>query len=276
MNLYHIVVIRFSIRAKDKRYKQAYGSEENRESWFASRCDLFRATIHASLTRQSTAPLKVFVLFDEGDTELYKKYLNLSEGFYHPLFSKGDSGRQEVINYLKASGLANVALHRIDSDDLVSDVYFEKVGEAIRCAFRKGVNFKYVISAVGWKTNGVFLRKAFFNYSPFLAVFYREYNGEDVYAIRHGQVLRHPHIISSDSHWMQFIHGGNLANGFPADRWWHLFSIKYLSPKLFEWRTNLAVYSMFRQKFYSRLIRIDAGQSNFWPDKFVNIILNKN
>jgi len=269
MNISHIVIVRFSIRTSDSRHLQAYGSEEKREQWFAMRSRLFAETLYASLQQQSVPPLKVFLLMDEADEWLYAKYLNINDPRYMPIFSKGTACFGAVSDWIKNSKLSNLALSRIDSDDLIARNFLEEVGLSIESATSQGKFFKYVVSAMGWKTDGVRFRKLFFNYSPFLTLFCQKYSGENVYAIRHGQVYKQPHIVCHNSQWMQFIHGGNLSNGFPGEAWWQWFSMKYLTLSAFNLRVFLAAKIRLRQKFYSHIQPIGPEESRFWPNGFV-------
>ena len=147
-----------------------------------------------------------FLMMDEGDRDLYDRYLNLKEDFYRPLFSHAEQGHEEIKDALKTYDLKNIAISRVDSDDLIHCQYLEAVQDTIRTAVAKEMPFEYVVAALGYHTDGCRIKSAFFNYSPFITSFSPSDVGRSPYGFRHGDVLKHATLVCGQAQWMQFIH----------------------------------------------------------------------
>ena len=261
----HVVAIRFSVKVAKGWHTKAYGDEAQREAWFAMRSRLFLATLHSSLVMQTTKPDYVFLMMDEGDRDFYNRYLNLKEDFYRPLFSHAEQGHQEMKEALKTYDLKNIAISRVDSDDLIHCQYLEAVQKTIRTAVAHGVPFEYVVAARGYRTDGRRIKSAFFNYSPFITSFSPSYFERSPYGFRHGDVLKHATLVCGQAHWMQFIHGTNLANEMKAVTWWGRLTGHYRATASFERKSKVAEQTLRRQKFYSLE---SAVNESTWPAGF--------
>lgn len=265
ININHILIVRFSLKTREKWHLRACGEEEKRSEWFAMRAEIFRLTLHASLMIQKVKPRKIFILMDENDRPLYKQHLNLQESIYVPIFSPGDLGHKIVAQIILETGWRNLALSRIDSDDLVcSSGYFEEINKSIFSGLEAGVDFKYIVNANGLICNGRHLRRVFVNYSPFLTLYVDRYRGESVYAFPHGNVRDFPHLVSTGSRWMQYVHGTNIGNRLPVAKWFDVFLYRYVSLLSFDVKVIKASQQKRRRKFYSELIDC----SECWPSDF--------
>jgi len=262
--IHHVVAIRFSVKVAKGWHTKAYGEETRREAWFAMRSRLFLATLHASLVSQTRQPYKVFLMMDEGDRPLYDRYLSLAEPFYHPLFNQGSLGHSEMADLLEQSGLENIAISRIDSDDLIHTRYLESIQETIRSAVAQGLSFDYVVASLGYRTDGQRIKSAFFNYSPFITAFAPIYQRQNAYAFRHGDVLKKASLVCHTAYWMQFIHGGNLANQMKPVSWWDRLMGRSLSPLAFDKKVQMLGASRRRHKFYS----VESPVNQQWPAGF--------
>jgi hypothetical protein len=204
-------------------------------------------------------------MMDEGDRDLYDRYLNLKEDFYRPLFSHAEQGHEEIKDALKTYDLKNIAISRVDSDDLIHCQYLEAVQDTIRTAVAKEMPFEYVVAALGYHTDGCRIKSAFFNYSPFITSFSPSDVGRSPYGFRHGDVLKHATLVCGQAQWMQFIHGTNLANEMKAVTWWGRLTGHYRSAKSFQSKSKLAEQRLRRYKFYSLE---SAVNESTWPSGF--------
>jgi hypothetical protein len=262
--IHHIVGVRFSIKNKAGWHTRAYGDESAREAWFAMRARLFLSTLHASLLSQTCPPHKVFLMMDEADRGFYDRYLDLKESFYHPLFNVADAGHDEMAHVLSQSRLNNLAISRIDSDDLIHSGYLAAINQTICDGLSLGKKFDYVVAARGYRTDGHRIKSAFFNYSPFITVFADVFQGQTPYGFRHGDVLKHATLVCGQAHWMQFIHGGNLANQMKPVTWWDRLMGRSLSPLAFDKKVQALNASRRRHKFYS----VESPVNQQWPAGF--------
>jgi hypothetical protein len=201
---------------------------------------------------------------DEGDRDFYNRYLNLKEDFYRPLFSHAEQGHQEMKAALKTYDLKNIAISRVDSDDLIHCQFLEAVQDTVRTAVAQGVPFEYVVAARGYRTDGRRIKSAFFNYSPFITSFSPSDFEQSPYGFRHGDVLKHATLVCGQAHWMQFIHGTNLANEMKAVTWWDRLMGRSLSPMAFDKKVQTLGASRRRQKFYS----VESPVNQQWPAGF--------
>ena len=259
------MAVRFSIKNKVGWHTRAYGDESAREAWFAMRARLFLSTLHASLLSQTCLPHKVFLMMDEADRAFYDRYLDLKESFYHPLFNVADAGHAEMAHVLSQGHLNNLAISRIDSDDLIHGGYLAAINQTIRDGLVLGKKFDYVVAARGYRTDGQRIKSAFFNYSPFITVFADDFQGQTPYGFRHGDVLKHATLVCGQAHWMQFIHGTNLANEMKAVKWWGRLTGHYRSAESFERKSKSAEQTLRRYQFYSLE---SAVNENTWPSGF--------
>jgi hypothetical protein len=208
INLY--VVTRFSLRFEDWM-RRAYGQETERANWFAMRARLFKACVVASMQQQTVAPRRVFVLMDVGDVDLWHQHLSLPTP-YVPVFVRAEESSGEVARRIAADRTKNVVISRLDSDDAIDRRYVEKITDAARDFWRLGTPKAYMVACDGYVTDLKQIQQIYFNCSPFISVYVRRYNGENIYDGEHTQILdRQPRMIET-ARWMQVIHGSNIAN----------------------------------------------------------------
>src|SRR5574343_759529 len=125
----NIVVVRFSVRVRAWK-NRLFFNEKSRESWFKYRADLYAHTLGRSLDLQSQRPVRVYLLMDQGDRPLCEKYFQ--EQNFTPIFSD-NAHFQEIANDLRRLGIVNnVAMTRIDWDEIVWGFYFEKIKRKIQ------------------------------------------------------------------------------------------------------------------------------------------------
>jgi hypothetical protein len=205
-----------------------------------------------------------FLMMDEADRGFYDRYLDLKESFYHPLFNVADAGHDEMAHVLSQSRLNNLAISRIDSDDLIHSGYLAAITQTICDGLSLSKKFDYVVAARGYRTDGHRITSAFFNYSPFITVFADVFQGQTPYGFRHGDVLKHATLVCGQAHWMQFIHGGNLANQMKPVTWWDRLMGRSLSPLAFDKKVQALNASCRRHKFYS----VESSVNQQWPAGF--------
>lgn len=210
--IHHIVVVRFSLRV-DAWKRRIFFNEKTRESWFAYRAELYRQTLGASINAQTEKPTRVFLLMDSADRALQQKYL--PHGTFIPLFTSFEGATRAVASALEQDGLTeNIAMTRIDSDDLVERTYFEKLNRLLGDLVAQGKAEALVLTCKGYRSNFNDIQPLYHNKSPFITLFRRKYAGETVYYFDHTTVGDHEHIKDASAEWMQVVHGTNVANGF--------------------------------------------------------------
>ena len=207
------VVIRFSLRI-EAWAKQAYGEEANRQAWFAYRARIFNEGLLTCLERQTEPGAVAYLLMDDSDRSQYETHIRKS-GLLRPIFAGTSHPASGLVaeDILK-SGAQDVAISRIDSDDLVSVFYIEAINRAIRSAIARDQGFDYVIAPHGYRTDMRRIEDFHHERSPFLTLFTPVYDGRNVYALNHWDVLAQPHILCDEARWVQIIHDSNLANTF--------------------------------------------------------------
>lgn len=209
--IHNVIVVRFSLRVRAWR-RRIFFDDRTRESWFKFRAELYRQTLGRSLSAQTERPSCIYLLMDAGDRSLCEKYLQGLE--FVPIYVGGMHERS-VAEDLEAKGIVdNVALTRIDSDDIVAKNYLEKLNKKIRETMTPGGDGGLVITCAGYRTNFVQVQSAFHCAPPFITLFRTRYRGENVYSHDHREITEKPHVKDTDAEWMQVIHGTNVSNGF--------------------------------------------------------------
>jgi hypothetical protein len=214
MKLINIVVVRFSVRLKPEVCASVYGSEKNRDKWLAYRFDLFNKTIKKSLQRQTVMPEKVYLLMDDSDRNFYESEIHL-DPLFTPIFAKGNH-LALVEKDLSEKYKKNIAVSRIDSDDLISDNYFEAVNASIIKACKSNFDLKCVIVCRGFRTNGKKIQDLYFNCSPFLTEYLPNFKQLRLLRMNHRKAIEEKFVLNNEARFMQFLHY-NLANRFAYD-----------------------------------------------------------
>jgi hypothetical protein len=212
----NIVIVRFSVRMSSDWLIQAYGEEANRAGWIAKRAGLFRETLYRSLKSQTVPPRIVLLLMDEGDRDAYKLYLDFDPALIKPLFVKWGNHLGPMTEAIAQIAQENIALSRIDSDDMVAQSYFESINFAIARTQAQRCSFEYVMAPRGYRFNGDLVQECYYYGSPFLTQFISRYHGEDIYGFQHEWVVEKKFVVSNRARWMQIVHGNNIANSLTS------------------------------------------------------------
>ena len=134
MTISNFFVIRLSLKTPHPEFGWNFVPLEgkDREEWFKIRVELFKDCYRA-LKSQSHPISGIFLLLHTDDVKLYEKYC----GFLHnddsfiPLFldaSDNSYGEQKIYDQIHAWGYSeNVALCKVDSDDILSKTYTENM-----------------------------------------------------------------------------------------------------------------------------------------------------
>jgi len=208
----NVVIVRFSLKLSKEWQKQAYGSEERRSRWFAYRMYLFNEFLAPALRNQTVKSVENFVLMDAEDKNDYQKFEHLISDIATPIFSINQNHFWQVSENIKKAGYANVALSRIDSDDIILNNYFEEVNRSISIATEQNIPFTHIVSTQGYRVTREQWQKIYYNCSPFLTWYVGQFHGENVYDINHEKVIDKLHIQSELSRWIQIIHTTNIGN----------------------------------------------------------------
>jgi hypothetical protein len=208
----NIVIVRFSLKLNKAWQIQAYGSDENRSKWFAYRMSLFNEFLAPALRNQTVKSVENFVLMDADDKNDYQKSEHLISDIVTPIFSTNNNHFRQVSEHIKKVGYVNVALSRIDSDDIVLNNYFEEVNRSIRSATEQNIPFTYVVSTRGYRATREQWQNIYYNCSPFLTRFVAQFNGENIYDISHETIIDKLHIKCELAKWIQIIHTNNIGN----------------------------------------------------------------
>lgn len=211
LGIQNIVVTRFSLRVAGWRH-QIYFDERGRDAWFEYRAMLYKRTLGESLSVQTVKPAKVYLLMDTGDRALAARHF--PEMNFMPIFSLHGDYRRQIAADLERQGLVdNIAMSRIDSDDIIARNYFEKLNACILDSLRSGEPSELFVACKGYRTNFVDVQPMYYHNGPFITRFCSKYAGETPY-FQHETLGQHAHVKDASAEWMQVIHGTNLANGF--------------------------------------------------------------
>lgn len=214
MKIHNFVVARFSIRMFTAWEQKVYGDESNRENWFSSRSAIFRDTLYKSLRLQTVKPLRVFLLMDDTDRPFWEKYLDQKDSMLQPIFAPPKLGFQEVGDRIFEESRENVAISRIDSDDIVACNYLEEVNRAMTEAIVTNRKFDYVVATRGYRSDYKSVMEIYYRCSPFVTMFKSKYNRENIYSMNHERAVEFDHISNSTARWIQVLHGNNVGNAF--------------------------------------------------------------
>lgn len=207
------LITRFSLRIQDWATR-AYGDEVNREAWFASRASMFLEGLFASVRAQTKPVLGHLLLMDSGDVRLFEKYLDVGPPLV-PLFSTNAESHPRACEYLSTRGnTENLAISRVDSDDLVAFDYVERVSRCISVGLSKQLAFNFVVASDGFVTDFEQIQTVHHPTSPFLTQFSRRWSGERLFGFSHREIGQKPHIVCQEARWMICLHGSNLMNAF--------------------------------------------------------------
>lgn len=210
-DIVNVVVVRFSLRV-DAWKRRMFFNEYGREPWFRYRAMLYRNTLGPSIKAQTVKPVRIYLLMDDGDRALAQQYLT---GIDHtPIFASSGNQHELVARDLEIEGLTNnVAMSRIDSDDIVERRYFEKLNRRICGLLNEGHCPELIAACRGYRSNFSQIQPMYYHNGPFITRFCRRYGGESPY-FHHKTIEQYVHVKDNESEWMQVIHGTNVANGF--------------------------------------------------------------
>ncbi len=211
-NIKNVVVVRFSLRVPAWR-KKIFFNDKNRDAWFKFRSELYKQTLGLSIKSQTKQADRVYLLMDENDGDLYAKYLE--DSYISPIFSKDSNHNWQVGEDLVRSGLCeNIAMSRIDSDDIIARDYFEKINTQISELVNQGQTVEYLVACTGYRSDFSQAQPIHYIGGPFITLYKQKYSYETVYGFEHKSLLQKTYIQNYDAEWMQVIHGTNVVNGF--------------------------------------------------------------
>jgi hypothetical protein len=212
MIIKNVVIIRFSLKLSRDWQAIAYGSEDNRPIWFSYRMHIFINFLLNSLRNQTVKPVLVLLLMDQCDENDYLKFKLLISDIVTPIFSRNSDHFSQVNDHLNNLGLDNIAISRIDSDDIIFSNYFELLNHACSEALLNKFNFTYIVATMGYRVTRQYWQQVYYNCSPFLTIFCSKFNNENIYDFNHEDVILKPHIICNSARWIQVIHETNISN----------------------------------------------------------------
>ncbi len=182
---------------------------------------MFKRTLYRSLLGQTHQDFILFVLMDEADESLWEQHLAIADPRVRPVFEADPrfhlAGTRRQLLQLARPGLL---ISRVDSDDLLASNYLACLNARVQYFDKRGIERGVIVSSLGYITDGAYVQKVYFPNSPFISLYCRRYNFENIYSFNHGKVLElgAPCLLDPRSTWMQFLHGTNLANEFRVDR----------------------------------------------------------
>lgn len=125
----NILVTRFSLRVSKAWEDKAYMGR-SRSEWLRSRFNIFNNTLVSSVKHQTVLPTHFVLLLDPGDMEIFEECCSRDIAI-EPLYANLHNYTQMLADRIKSLGLKDIAVSRIDSDDLISKDYFCEVNAAI-------------------------------------------------------------------------------------------------------------------------------------------------
>lgn len=212
----NILVTRFSLRVSKAWEDKAYMGR-SRSEWLRSRFNIFNNTLVSSVKHQTVLPTHFILLLDPGDMGIFEECCSRDIAI-EPLYANLHNYTQMLADRIKSLGLKDIAVSRIDSDDLISKDYFREVNAAINSS-RLDDNF-FLVSTRGYRATSKKVQSIFYNCSPFLTSY--TYNPSldnfGVYSFKHKAVIERTHDVMDIPAWIQYIHGTNIANSmiFPG------------------------------------------------------------
>lgn len=213
----NVVVVRFSLVLNEDWLKKVYGDPSNRVSWLKYRLDIFNRTLRPSIIAQTWQVRAVYLLLDEQDEDFYYENCADLEGVFVPIFSRHGDHFARVGENVKAIASTNVAVSRVDSDDILSFDYISEINRVISL-HRLGKDLLRVVACSGYRTDGVRIQEVYSKVSPFITLFFSSYDGENVYAFNHSRIREMAHVKNRDARWIQLIHCSNISNRFIETR----------------------------------------------------------
>ena len=210
ININNVVIVRFSMKLSDDWQSKAYGESGSRESWFRYRCNLFSLTLLNSLRSQTIKPHYCVVLMDPDDRFLYDSFFP-KDKLIMPIFTKRFDNLHEQDPLVN---IPHLAVSRVDSDDILSNNYFEEVNKSIIDSIADNIPFKFVVACSGYRSNLREFQNIYYNCSPFLTVYEGKKLSTNIYLISHEDVLNLPHIQNHTARWIQILHDTNISNAF--------------------------------------------------------------
>jgi len=218
MNVFHQVVIRFSLRV-DAWQEKVNGilSEELRNRWFIYRVGLFCRTVLPSLLSQTKRLDRLVLLFDNEDKSLWKNYFEplLKDLPFevNPVFEGWNfSAELQKLSNNISSSFTNLNQIRMDSDDLLSCDFIRKNEDIL---LNVG-GYKYIVFPVGLRFDKCNWQRLDYCDNPFLSYCVNRGEFHNILSINHEKVREFPFFLSAESSfmWAQYVHDYNVSNKF--------------------------------------------------------------
>lgn len=210
----NLIITPFSLRLGSMAAR-AYGAEQNRANWFRCRATLFNDGLLKCCLDQTIRPECLFLLMDKNDEHLYHDFIEESGGLCRPIFGDTGDARRTVEEIIRSEHPADVAISRIDSDDLVSARYFESINSCIKEARESANALDYVVATNGYLTDLSYIQNRYDPRSPFITHIFEQYDGSKIFDFKsHTAIVKKNHVQCRSAEWIQIIHGSNLQNRF--------------------------------------------------------------
>jgi len=209
----NIIVSRFSIRKKNGNLTIGFESEAERNAWIDYRLRVFANTLYKSIAIQSVSPFKLILLVDTGDVDYIQSRLSDPFGLCTLCPVKGTDISSSLSKQINKSSCHNIAISRIDSDDIIAPDYLEILNIVLLRAFKTRSNESMIVAFPnGYRSDLIRIQKIYRKSTPFITCFHRKYNGENIYSKSHASWLEYPCIFVPKPSWIQYVHGSNIAN----------------------------------------------------------------
>jgi len=253
-DIINVVIIRFSVRSKRFNFLK---NEEERNSWFIFRANMFNAYLHNCLHHQTKKPNKVYVLVDKDDKNLVGKYLNTDNITVVYCNNEMKYYKEQIlVDLCKNKLIKNVVISRIDSDDLINKDFFHNINQQL--LFHPT---KKLVVCRGYFSDLHKIQSIFYSNSPFISEYINFENNLSKYELEKNlhkfSLFDSCHIGQTEcnqnhsAEWIQLIHQTNISNEF-ADESTNLsgFYSTSLMPLDITWFTNWAGFEFTRIKEY--------------------------
>ena len=212
----NVVIVRFSIRSKHFNFLK---NEEERNSWFIFRANMFNAYLHNCLYHQTKKPNKVYVLVDKDDKNLVGKYLNTDNITVMYCNNEMKYYKEQIlVDLCKNKLIKNVVISRIDSDDLINKDFFHNINQQLLLHPKKKL-----VACRGYLSDLNVIQSLFYPNSPFISEYINFENNltdhELIKNLRNFSLFDVSHTIdivecnqNHNAEWIQLVHHTNICN----------------------------------------------------------------
>ncbi|TDT29961.1 hypothetical protein CLV29_2984 [Naumannella halotolerans] len=174
------------------------------------RAELINVGLGYCISHQSTPFDAAYLLLAEGDEAFFEKYIDSSvfRPVYIPAGKESNPGLRKA---LSRDGFgSDVLLSRVDSDDLITADYVERLS---RAALESGMPDQWFVAVDGQRSDLRQVQSFHYVNSPFISRFVKNRTSESIFR-NHQNVTELQPILLEGVLWWQLLHGSNLANKF--------------------------------------------------------------